>query len=79
MLLGALVFVCLAVFANLLIHPVRSAQVLARLFCGIFGIVELFATWVCVQHGAYLEAFGLLVGAMFLFWCCNKLSTRETA
>lgn len=79
MLLGALGFVCLAVLINLLIHPIRSALVLARLFCGIFGIFQLLAAWVSFQHGAYLEVVGLLVGAMFLFWCAHKLTHPETA
>lgn len=79
MLLGALGFVCLAVLVNVLIHPILSALGLARLFCGIFGIFQLLAAWVSVRHGAYLEVFGLLVGAMFLFWCANKITHRETA
>ena len=79
MLLVALGFVCLAVLINLLIYPVRSALVLARLFCGIFGIFQLLAAWVSFQHGADLEVVGLLVGAMFLFWCAHKLTHPETA
>lgn len=78
-LLGALVFTCLAVFANLLIHPVRSALAMVRLFCAIFGTVELLAALVSFRHGAHLEAVGFLAGAMFLFWCGNKLDRRETA
>lgn len=79
MLLGALGFVCLAVLINVLIHPIRSTLVLARLFCVFFGIFELLAAWVSLRHGAHLEAFGLLVGAMFLFWCGNKLTRSEPA
>lgn len=79
MLLGALGFACVAVLINLLIHPIRSALVLARLFCVFFGIFQLLAAWVSFQHGSYLEAFGLLAGAMFLFWCGNKLTHQEPA
>lgn len=79
MLLAALGFACLAVLINLLIHPIRSALVLARVFCGIFGIFQLLAAWVSVRHGAYLETFGFLVGAMFLFWCANKITHQEPA
>ena len=79
MLLAAVGFACLVLFVNLLIHPIRSTLVLARLFCVFFGIFQLLAAWVTFQHGAYLETFGFLVGAMFLFWCGNKLTHRETA
>lgn len=79
MLLGAMGFVCLAVLVNVLIHPVRSALVLARVFCGIFGIFQLLAALVTLRHGAYLQTVGFLVGAMFLFWCGNKITHRETA
>lgn len=67
---------CLVVLWNLLIHPVQSTLDLARIFCGVFGIIFLFTALGRFWNSAYIEATGLFLGALFLLWCSNRLSQR---
>ena len=74
MLFFLAVLLCLVVLWNLLIHPVRSMLVLARIFCGVLGIIFLLTALGRFWNDVHLEAAALFVGALFLFWCSNRLS-----
>ncbi|MFF5794581.1 hypothetical protein ACFY5D_21265 [Paeniglutamicibacter sp. NPDC012692] len=67
-------FMCIVVLWQLLVHPVQSVLAISRLLCGAFGILLLLTALGRFWNDAYLEAAGLLGGAVFLFWCTNRLS-----
>ena len=69
-------FMCLVVLWQLVIHPVQSVLAISRLLCGSFGILLLLTALGRFWNDAYLEAAGLLGGAVFLFWCTNRLSRQ---